>query len=159
FVDYDGNEALPQLEWKGGAIEIIYIDCGRTIEANEAWWRIFASHFIPGRTLVIMQDWQLWKGQPPQWDNQTKECTDSKRAALELIHELRDGCIATFLYRGEAARDAAPAPLTELEKWRAETPQATVDRDHADGEGLYRLLDRAMTPDSCGVDVGANSGW
>jgi FkbM family methyltransferase len=152
FVDYDGNQALPQLEWKGGAIEIIYIDCGRTIEANEAWWKIFAPHFVAGRTLVIMQDWQLWKEQPPQWYNQTKEFTDSKGAALELIHELRDGCIATFLYRGDA-------PLTGLEKWLAETPQAIVDRDHADGEGLGLLLDRMMRPDSCGVDVGANSGW
>jgi hypothetical protein len=100
FIDYDGNQSLPQLVWNGGAIEIIYVDCGRTIEANEAWWQIFEPHFIPGRTLVIMQDWQLYKEQPPQWYNQTKEFTDSKGGKLELVHELKHGCIGTFLYRG-----------------------------------------------------------
>jgi predicted O-methyltransferase YrrM len=112
FVDYDGNQSLPQLEWTGGPVEIMYIDCGRTIEANEAWWKIFSPHFVPGKTLVIMQDWQLWKEQPPQWYNQTKEFTDSKGAALELLHELRDGAIGTFLYHGEGrAEPEAAGPV------------------------------------------------
>jgi hypothetical protein len=47
-----------------------------------------------------MQDWQLYKEQPPKWYNQTKEFTDSKGSALELVHELADGNAGTFLYRG-----------------------------------------------------------
>jgi hypothetical protein len=130
FIDYDGNQSLPQLAWSGGPIEIMYIDCGRTIEANEAWWQIFSPHFIPGRTLVIMQDWQLWKEQPPQWYNQTKEFTDSKGAALELVHELRDGAVGTFVYHGDAggggAQPDAETPAVVESGWQrllAEKPQ------------------------------------
>jgi hypothetical protein len=101
LTDYDGNESLQQLEWHGGPVELIYVDCGRTFEANEAWWRIFSPHFVPGKTLVIMQDWQLYKEQPPQPWNQTKEFTDSKGSVLELVHELRDGAVGAFRYHGE----------------------------------------------------------
>jgi hypothetical protein len=113
LADYDGNESLPLLEWRGGPVELIYVDCGRTFEANEAWWRIFSPHFVPGKTLVIMQDWQLYKEQPPQPWNQTKQFTDSKGAALELVHELRDGAVGAFRYHGEPNLRAFVAPRAE----------------------------------------------
>jgi hypothetical protein len=51
-----------------------------------------------------MQDWQLYKEQPPQPWNQTKQFTDSKGAALELVHELRDGAVGAFRFHGVATR-------------------------------------------------------
>jgi hypothetical protein len=67
-----------------------------------------------------MQDWQLYKEQPPQPWNQTKEFTDSKGAALELVHELCDGAIGAFRFHGEprtaqagAARIFIPAPSVQ----------------------------------------------
>ena len=45
-------------------------------------------------------DWQLYKEEPPQWYNQTKEFTDAKGGSLELLHELEDGNVGTFLYHG-----------------------------------------------------------
>ncbi|MEL6897348.1 MAG: hypothetical protein AAFP90_14695, partial [Planctomycetota bacterium] len=60
-VDYDGNESLPAIEWTDGPIEIIIVDCGRTLEVNDAWWNTFEPSFVPDQTLVIMQDWQNHK--------------------------------------------------------------------------------------------------
>ena len=105
ITTFDGNDHVPQLIWSGASIEILYVDCGRTFEANEAWYRIFSSSFIPNRTLLIMQDWRLHR-EPVQWYNQTKQFTDSKDGNLQLIHEVQDGGIATFLYRSQ------PSPLS-----------------------------------------------
>jgi hypothetical protein len=99
IVTYDGNDGVEQLEWDGRPIEIIYVDCGRTFKANEAWWQIFEPAFLPGRTLVVLQDWATHREVPIQWYNQIKTWVDSKGPALQLVHELRHGGIATFLYR------------------------------------------------------------
>lgn len=100
IVKYDGNDDVPDIIWSGRPVEIIYVDCGRTFEVNDAWFKIFSGSFIPDTTLVIMQDWRLHREIPYKWYNQTKQFTDSKGAGLQLIHELCNGGIATFLYRG-----------------------------------------------------------
>jgi hypothetical protein len=96
---YDGNAAVTPATWAGPPIEIIYVDCGRTLQVNDAWWDIFNGCFIPDETLIIMQDWQLYKQQPARPFNQTKLFTDSKGSRLELVHELVDGNLAAFIYR------------------------------------------------------------
>lgn len=100
ICDYDGNEQIPQLAWDGEAIEIIYIDCGRTYEVNNAWYKIFSPFFISGITLVIMQDWGTYRELPSKWYNQTKHFTDSKGPKLKLVHDLKAGDLATFIYQG-----------------------------------------------------------
>lgn len=47
----------PRLRWDGGPIELCWIDCGKTRETNEAWYGALSPHFLPDRTLVVMQDW------------------------------------------------------------------------------------------------------
>lgn len=98
IISFDGNENIPQLTWDRGPIEIMYIDCGRTFEANQAWYNIFAPSFIRGTTLLILQDWQTHSEVPVKWFNQIREFVDSKGSDLQLIHELRNGGVATFLY-------------------------------------------------------------
>jgi hypothetical protein len=100
IVSDHANAGVPPLAWEGGAVELLYVDCGRTLDVNEAWFRVFSPFFVPGRTLIIMQDWQTYKEQPAQAYNQTKLFTDGKADALELLHELRQGQLATFLWRG-----------------------------------------------------------
>jgi hypothetical protein len=100
IVDFDGNQNLPQLTWNNGAIELMYIDCGRTFEVNQAWYKIFSPYFIPNVTLLIMQDWRIHRQLPPMWYNQTKQFTESKSDRLQLLHEVSNGNIATFLYKG-----------------------------------------------------------
>lgn len=100
LTDYEGNENLPQFSWHGDPIEFLYVDCGRTWEANQAWYRYLRPHFIPGRTLIMMQDWRLHRERPRKWFNQTREFTESKGTEIELIHEVTEGGLATFLYKG-----------------------------------------------------------
>lgn len=96
----DDGHGLPPFAWDGGSIELAFIDCGRTFEVNEAWYRVLSPHFIPNRTLVVMQDWHTHRQVPARWYNQIKQFTDSHGDALDLVHEVTVGGVATFLYRG-----------------------------------------------------------
>jgi hypothetical protein len=64
IADYDGNESRTQIRWDGRPIEVMYIDCGRTLIANEGWLNIFSKDFIPNVTLLIMQDWRTHRERP-----------------------------------------------------------------------------------------------
>ena len=98
ITDYDGNETLPRIQWNGDPVEMMYIDCGRTVQANEGWFEIFSPSLIPDVSLLIMQDWRLHRERPRQSYNQTLWFT-AAHPELQLIHEVADGGIATFLYR------------------------------------------------------------
>ena len=97
---YDGNENVPDVTWADGPIEMCYVDCGRTFEVNDAWYRVLSKDFIPHKTLLVLQDWKTHRIVPVEWYNQIKMFTDSKGPALELVHELMHGSTATFLYHG-----------------------------------------------------------
>jgi hypothetical protein len=97
IVGDDGNEHLAQLVWNAERVEVMYIDCGRTCEVNEAWYKIFSSNFIPGMTLLIMQDWGLRRERPRREYNQTLRFTNA-HPEMKLVHELSGGSIATFLF-------------------------------------------------------------
>jgi hypothetical protein len=101
--DYDGNEGLPILSWCGDPIEILYVDCGREYAVNDAWYKHLKSSFIPGRTLIVMQDWGTHREIPRKWWNQTLAFTESKQDDLLLIHEVQSGDLATFLFKGKGA--------------------------------------------------------
>lgn len=98
-ADHDGNEALPPLEWSGGGIELLVVDCGRSLRVNEAWYRALSPSFIPDKTLVIMQDWQNHKRVPEVWWENTRIFTEGKEGALDLIHEVDRAGLAAFIYR------------------------------------------------------------
>ena len=48
----------------------------------------------------MLEDWKTHREVPVCWYNQIKQFTDSKGQQLRLLHELRDGGAATFLYQG-----------------------------------------------------------
>lgn len=96
---YDKIIDIPPLQWGDDPVEILFVDVGRTIDVNEAWWRVFFPYFIPNKTLIVMQDWQTHKEVPVKWYNQMKMFTNGKHQWLEIIHELSHGGIATFLFR------------------------------------------------------------
>jgi len=97
---YDGNEALPALSWNGGTIEMLFADCGRTLEGNNAWYSMVKKHFIRNRTLILLQDWGTHREVPVKYYNQMHLFTGSLADELEMIHEVRDGALAVFLYLG-----------------------------------------------------------
>jgi hypothetical protein len=103
LVDFDGNEEVEPIRWNGSPIELIVVDCGRSLSVNEAWWRIFQPSLIPDRSLVVMQDWGHYASVPEVWWENTKVFTDHHASELDLVHELADGSLATFLYRQEVA--------------------------------------------------------
>jgi hypothetical protein len=98
---YDGNENIQQFSWNHGKVELCFVDCGRNLHVNDAWYQILVHYFITNRTLLILQDWQTHKEVPVQWYNQMKIFTDSKSNELELVHELMNGGVATFLFKGK----------------------------------------------------------
>lgn len=95
------NAHLPLLEWSGGPVEMMFIDCGKAFLENEAWFRVFSAAFIPNVTLLVMQDWRSHRKVPRQRYAHTWQFTESKAGAFELVHETLDGDVATFLWRGE----------------------------------------------------------
>ena len=95
ITDHDGNENCPPLSWPRGScgpIELIYVDCGRTINVNTAWYNCLSPAFIPGGTLIIMQDWRVHREVPRKWFNQTLLFTEERTSELKLIHEVSAGC-------------------------------------------------------------------
>jgi hypothetical protein len=99
LADAGDNHHVPPFRWDRGAVELCFIDCGRALNVNEAWYAELAPHFIPDRTLIVMQDWQNFKNVPEVYWENTKIFTDSKGRHLDLIHELKGSGTATFLYR------------------------------------------------------------
>ena len=103
IAPYDGNESLERMSWDGRPVEMMIVDCGRTIEANESWWRVFVRSFIPHQTILVLQDWGTHRQVPIKFFNQLKFWIDSKGDQLRLVHELKDGGIGTFVYCGPPA--------------------------------------------------------
>lgn len=99
FTNYDGNEHLPVVVWPDDKpIEIIIVDCGRTLDANNGWFNVFSKGFVPNKTLIVMQDWRQHRERPRIYYNQTLDFT-KQHPNFELIHEVSDGGVATFFYR------------------------------------------------------------
>ena len=47
--------------WSGGPIEILFVDASKTPETADIIASRFMPHLIPGRSLVIQQDYQHWR--------------------------------------------------------------------------------------------------
>ncbi|MEM8741586.1 MAG: class I SAM-dependent methyltransferase [Pseudomonadota bacterium] len=47
--------------WTGGAIEVLFIDVMKTPETADAIARIFYPALIPGRSVIVHQDYQHWR--------------------------------------------------------------------------------------------------
>lgn len=98
-ADYFGNEEIPFIQWEKGPIELLIVDCGRTLEVNEGWFQALSPSFIPGRTLIVMQDWQNHKVVPERFWENTKIFTDAHANCLDMVHEVAGAGIATFLFK------------------------------------------------------------
>ena len=100
FTPYDGNKHLPPFVWNDGPIEMIFADCGRTIEANESWFRVVKNSLMPGRSLLVLQDWATHREVPFKPYNQIHFFVGMHAQEFEIVHELKHGGVATFLYKG-----------------------------------------------------------
>ena len=100
FAPYDGNELLSPFGWNGGSIEFLFVDCGRTVEGNETWYRAVKESLIPGRSLIVLQDWATHREIPVKPYNQIHFFVGMHAQELEIVHELERGGVATFLFKG-----------------------------------------------------------
>ena len=100
LLDTGDNENVPWFTWEHGPVELCIVDCGRALMMNETWYEALEPHFIPNRTIIVMQDWQNFKNVPEAFWENTKIFTDSKQQHLDQIHELVHSGTATFIYRG-----------------------------------------------------------
>jgi len=103
------TRALSRSPWSGAPVELLFVDCGRTLAINDAWYKAMHRSFIPGRTLVVLQDWGTHKEVPWRWNNQMEHFVAGKGEALELVHELREGSVGTFLFCGDHKSTPAPS--------------------------------------------------
>jgi hypothetical protein len=95
-LDSDGD--TPELRWANGSIELLFVDCGSTLSVNEAWFAALENSFLPNKTLIVMQDWQNFKSVPYRCWVHTKHFSDLHADRLLLVHEIRGGGVACFLY-------------------------------------------------------------
>jgi hypothetical protein len=97
---YEGNDQVKELQKDEipSRVDLLFVDCGRTIEVNETWWRLFEPSFVSGETLIVMQDWRLWRESPQKFYNQTHYFTGLHKTKLQPIHEVCEGGLAAFLY-------------------------------------------------------------
>lgn len=93
-------DTMSPFSWDEGPIECVVADVGRTIAVNESWYHRVRDFLIPNETIVVLQDWGWCKEVPEHWYNQMHWWTQSKRDELRLIHELRNGATAAFLFCG-----------------------------------------------------------
>ena len=52
---------IQQIGWPGGAIEILFVDAAKTPRAADGIADAFFPHLIPGRSIIIQQDYLHWR--------------------------------------------------------------------------------------------------
>ena len=96
------NRHLPQFDMifeKG--LDFVLVDCGRTFSVNEAWWNRIRPFLRTNQTLIVLQDFRTHREVPRKWWNQIDLWVESKGNELEQIHEVCDGGIASFVFKGQ----------------------------------------------------------
>lgn len=95
------NQHLPQFNATfPQGLAFILVDCGRTFSVNEEWWRIVKPYLIPDQTLLVLQDFRTHREVPRRWWNQLDQWVASKSLELQQLHEVNDGGIASFVFKG-----------------------------------------------------------
>jgi len=126
-----------------GPIEIAFYDCLKTPEREWAAFSAFAPHYIPGRTIIIHQDW-FYEGAP---DHKIRQMHYADH--FDFLCQVRDS--AVFRYRGDLEPTATKSDavaglstehrlemLSEAEKLAADSFSALRVRLSAIGHCLER---------------------
>ncbi|MCA8963511.1 MAG: hypothetical protein KDC48_01420 [Planctomycetes bacterium] len=100
--------------WRGGPIEILFVDAAKSWDLTNAILRVFGPSLVPGESLVVLQD---FKHMPTFW---LPLVFDSRPDLWEELHDLASGDTAT--YRLRAPLDAAAGAEADFSKdsFRAE---------------------------------------
>lgn len=129
---------IEQQGWDGGPIEILVMDASKTAETMDRMAEIFFPHLIPGRSVVVQQDFLHWK--QPWVAVQMERMADRFRP---LAHAPRD----TVAFLCEAAVDPEAlergrcADLTDAEMIGALDHMREGMRGFGVGRGLKTLAE------------------
>ena len=70
--------------WTGGPIEILFIDAAKTPEGADRIAQIFFPHLIPGRSVIVQQDYLHW---PQPWVAAQMELLDDCTRPVAWCHK------------------------------------------------------------------------
>jgi hypothetical protein len=124
---------ITQMEWHGGGIEILFLDCLKTPKVNDFCLLTLFRHLIPGRSIIIQQDY-LWDQSP--WLHISMEVLWNH---FDLLCDTEYDSVV-FLNKKPISESALPAAC-----WSAmsfEQRRALMDRtiNRWDGEKREHLL-------------------
>lgn len=160
-----------QLGWDGGPIEILFLDILKTSEINDHVVREFFPHLIPGRSVVVQQDY-VW-GELP-WIHVTMERLATSLPVLDwlpwssTVHPMTRPLPSGFLGTGYgdlsadqklALMDDAIARWSGEERGRLECAKAALLLELAGWDVARAQLEavRAAYPDSAVIETCASS--
>jgi len=128
---------ITQIGWSGGAIDVLFLDVLKTWEINDAVLRDFFPSLIPGRSVIVHQDYG-WGWLP--WIPITVELM---RDSVRLIDGMRYGSHVFFLERDVPAELIADG-VSGLD---LATKIETIDRVIERSQGAIRgMMEIARTP-------------
>ena len=91
YTDDDTERTLPALTWNNNSIEIMILDFSPLKTVNEATWQLFSPSFIPGKTLLVFNQFGNLSA------NQLREFLRYHSTNLKAIHK-PNSAIKTYLY-------------------------------------------------------------
>lgn len=149
-----GPSSLPMFRWEErDPIEILFVDGAKSWRGMRWLLRCVASSLIPGRSLLVCQDFKHWGS---YW---VPLMMARIQPSLELVHVVRRGSTATFRLReplraasfedllDDAMRldtDAALADIERMARWIAGTQDA-VGAAHVRMSAVQFLLHQGHT--------------
>jgi hypothetical protein len=144
-VVHEGN--IAEIGWTGGPIEVLFLDVLKTWELNDAVVRDFFPSLVPGRSVIVHQDYG-WGWQP--WIPITVELMGD---SLRLVDWMEWGSHVFFV------QDEIPTPVLEgtagldLDA-KLELMQRAVDRSQGWVRGMLEIGRASLLSDRDGRDVG-----
>lgn len=142
--------------WSSRPIEILFVDAAKTLSLTNAILRVFASSLVPGKSLVVLQD---FKHMPTYW---IPLVFDGRPDLWEEVHDVRDGDTVTFRLR--APLDAASSSAASFDRYSfsaAQVRQVFQARlQRPGGDRLRPSFFRALLECDCGAEAESMlAGW
>jgi hypothetical protein len=91
YTDENTERSLPPVSWNNENIEILILDFSPLKSINEATWKLFSPFFIPGKTLLVFNQFGNFSA------NELREFIRLHSANLKAIHK-PNSAIKSFLF-------------------------------------------------------------
>jgi hypothetical protein len=144
-VVHEGD--IAEIGWTGGPIEVLFLDVLKTWELNDAVVRDFFPSLVPGRSVVVHQDYG-WGWQP--WIPITVELIGD---SLRLVDWMEYGSHVFFVQGDIPASALDGVSGLDLDA-KLELMQRAVDRSEGWVRGMLEIGRASLLGERDGSDVG-----